>query len=227
MRLGVIGSSGGAALAGAVDCLISGQRGIELLVVSDRRCGILEWADRQGYENKLIAYADAGTFSAGALDWLQARRVENVLMFFTRRVDSPLLGTVPVFNVHPSLLPAFPGLHSLEDSISAGARIVGATLHAADAGLDTGPIVAQISCGLPLECAAETGRRVSYLQKVYLTLLWYELLLDFGLKLDLGPMTISYSRMPPSALCASPCLSDPALVGAFSALQEKEGCRVI
>jgi phosphoribosylglycinamide formyltransferase-1 len=52
---------------------------------------------------------------------------------------------VPVLNVHPSLLPAFRGLHAQRQALEAGARVTGATIHLVDAGMDTGPILLQES----------------------------------------------------------------------------------
>jgi len=68
---------------------------------------------------------------------------------------------VPVLNVHPSLLPAFRGLNAQRQAIEAGARETGVTVHYVDAGMDTGPIVAQASLAIrPGETAEELAERL-------------------------------------------------------------------
>jgi phosphoribosylglycinamide formyltransferase 1 len=64
---------------------------------------------------------------------------------FMRLVKSPLLDAFPgrILNIHPSLLPAFPGLEAWKQAIDAGVRETGCTVHLVDAGMDTGPIVMQ------------------------------------------------------------------------------------
>jgi phosphoribosylglycinamide formyltransferase-1 len=68
---------------------------------------------------------------------------------------------VPVLNVHPSLLPAFPGLEAQRQAVEAGATVTGATVHYVDAGTDTGPIVAQAPMAIrPGETAEELAERL-------------------------------------------------------------------
>ena len=69
------------------------------------------------------------------------------LLGFDRLVGAPLLESFPdlVLNLHPSLLPAFPGRHAVRDALAYGVTRAGATVHLVDAGIDTGPIVAQAS----------------------------------------------------------------------------------
>ncbi|MCF8524047.1 MAG: phosphoribosylglycinamide formyltransferase [Aquiluna sp.] len=55
-----------------------------------------------------------------------------------------------IINLHPSLLPAFPGAHAVRDALSAGASITGATVHIVDAGVDTGPVLAQREIAVPM-----------------------------------------------------------------------------
>lgn len=77
---------------------------------------------------------------------LASRSVELVCLAGYLRVLTPVfiegLGR-PILNIHPSLLPAFPGMHAQKQAIDAGVRWSGATVHLVDAGLDTGPIVLQ------------------------------------------------------------------------------------
>jgi hypothetical protein len=138
-----------------------------------------------------------------------------------------LLGTLPVFNIHPSLLPAFRGLHAVQDAIQAGARILGATLHLVDHDLDTGNIVAQIASGRPFFGPFSTGEKISFLHKVYLILLLCELEQAFGMTVQLANRSVTFSSAPAHSLAASPSLSNPVLKAAFADLQDAEGIHVI
>jgi phosphoribosylglycinamide formyltransferase-1 len=85
-------------------------------------------------------------YDAALVDLLRANGVEWVCMAgFMRLVTPVLLDAFPwrVLNIHPALLPAFPGLHAQQQAFDAGVRITGATVHLVDGGMDTGPIVAQ------------------------------------------------------------------------------------
>jgi phosphoribosylglycinamide formyltransferase-1 len=79
---------------------------------------------------------------------LQARGVEGVLLAgFMRRLHATMLGAFPdrILNIHPSLLPAFPGLDAIGQAWTHGVRVTGCTVHLVDEMLDGGPIVAQSS----------------------------------------------------------------------------------
>lgn len=227
MRLGIIGSSGGAAISAATACLAAANKHLEVVAVTDRDCGIADWAKRQGYEVTMIPYIDPRDFSSSALRYLKARDVQCALLFFTRLVAAPLIGAIPTYNIHPSLLPSFPGLHAVHQALTAKVRILGATLHAVSQNLDSGPIIAQISSGLPSVREHEAAAKISYLQKVYLTLMLYELVSTFGMAIDLAANDLSFTAPPPSDCNASPCLSDPRLVAAFDSLQRREGWRIV
>jgi phosphoribosylglycinamide formyltransferase-1 len=79
-------------------------------------------------------------------DWLAERGVELVVLAgFMQLLTAPFLERFPdrILNVHPSLLPAFPGAHAVEDALAHGVKVTGATVHFVDEGIDTGPIVLQ------------------------------------------------------------------------------------
>lgn len=81
-----------------------------------------------------------------------------VLAGFDRLVGPPLLEAYPdrVVNLHPSLLPAFPGQHAVRDALAHGVAVSGTTLHLADFGLDTGPIIAQAAVPVYLSDTEDT-----------------------------------------------------------------------
>ncbi len=79
-------------------------------------------------------------------EWLAERGVELVVLAgYMQLLLTPFLERFPgrILNVHPSLLPAFPGAHAVEDALAHGVKVTGATVHFVDEGIDTGPIVFQ------------------------------------------------------------------------------------
>jgi phosphoribosylglycinamide formyltransferase-1 len=89
---------------------------------------------------------DSDTYAAMVRDALAPLQVDLVcLAGFMRRVGQPLLEAYPqrILNIHPALLPSFPGLHVQQQAIDYGVRFSGCTVHFVDAGVDTGPIVTQ------------------------------------------------------------------------------------
>jgi phosphoribosylaminoimidazolecarboxamide formyltransferase/IMP cyclohydrolase len=120
------------------------------LVFADRPCAALDWATEAGLDTALVEDLGARSLDARALgDWnltetLKALEVDAVVLAgFMRLVGPILLDAFPgrVLNVHPSLLPAFPGAHAVRDALAAGAGVTGVTVHLVDASLDGGPIV--------------------------------------------------------------------------------------
>ena len=93
--------------------------------------------------------------------WLEAHGVELVVLAgYMNLLTEPFLRRFPerIVNVHPSLLPAFPGAHAIRDAIAAGADPTGVTVHYVDEGLDSGPVLAQEP--VPLEPRATLEERI-------------------------------------------------------------------
>lgn len=227
MRLGIIGSSGGASLSGAVECLRRSGERCDPVIVVDRACGMYDWAVEEGFPVYKIPYTDALSFSSEALRCFRENNVENVLLFYTRRVCRPLIGNIPVFNIHPAPLPLFRGLRGAHDALRAGVKTVGACLHGADEELDAGPIIAQIASKLPTPATKAAINKISYLQKVYLTLVLHELIQDFGMSVDIVSRKVRYRKLPSFYPAKPPSIENSALADAFNRLQEKEDCRVV
>lgn len=219
VRLGIIGSSGGGVLAASVECLRGAGKEFDLSIICDRECGMLHWARSNGYNCTLIEYFDAVSFSKRSLDWFVEQGVDNIVLFYTRLVASPLIDDIGVFNVHPSLLPSFPGINAVGMALDAGVRVMGGTLHYVDEGMDTGPIVAQVATGLPPDISLEKANKISFLQKTYLTLLWYELLESDSIAIESPTQLMDIS--------VSPAIRSNEIRAQFEQLQIKEHCRVI
>ena len=212
IRVGIIASSSGSALRAAVELARSAAIEVELTVVSDRDCGLEQWARRSGFQTTRIDYKSAHEFSAAAMTVFQERNCDDVLLFYTRRVADPLVSHFRVCNIHPSLLPNFPGLHAVRDAVKARARNLGATLHEVDAGLDTGRVLAQASCRLPASASLTRAEHMSYLQKVYLTIAWFDGLVSGSLQ----SMPAISPTLGDAISNTTVCLTNQLLVSAYA-----------
>ena len=153
MVLGILGSGSGSNMQAILDAIEAGTLDAKVgLVLSDNPGAyILERAKKHGIETGII---DCGGFrtkypeeaQAETAARLKAAGVDFVcLAGFLRLVKRPLLDAFPsrILNIHPSLLPAFPGLESWKQALEAGASEAGCTVHYVDDGMDTGPIILQ------------------------------------------------------------------------------------
>ncbi|AWH93930.1 phosphoribosylglycinamide formyltransferase [Dietzia lutea] len=118
-------------------------------LVSDRDCEAVARADRVGIPTAVIRPGDHPDRAAWDL-----ALVEAVALFapdwvvsagFMRILGAEFLGRFAdrVVNTHPALLPSFPGAHAVRDALAYGVRVTGCTVHLVDAGVDTGPVIAQ------------------------------------------------------------------------------------
>jgi phosphoribosylglycinamide formyltransferase 1 len=150
-RIGVLISGRGSNLQAIIDATGSGDLNASIAVVISNR------ADAQGLQRARAAgidalhvnprdHADRDSYDRAIVELLQARGVELVcLAGYMRLVGRPLLDAFPqrILNVHPSLLPAFPGLDAQRQALEHGAHVTGATVHLVTSELDGGPIVLQ------------------------------------------------------------------------------------
>ena len=124
-------------------------------VVSDRDCAAIEKARLQGVPTHVIRERENTAFSSRLLDFLQEVNADFVISFFTRLFTAPLLSAFRhrIINVHPSLLPSFKGLDGFGDTLRAGVRYVGSTIHFIDERMDEGNVILQsvypLDPGLP------------------------------------------------------------------------------
>jgi phosphoribosylformylglycinamidine cyclo-ligase len=109
----------------------------------------LDRARAAGVETAVVdhkAFTSREAFDAAVVETLRAREVSCVVLAgFMRLITRVLLDAFPqrVVNIHPALLPAFPGIHGPRQALAYGVRVAGCTVHLVDAGMDTGPILAQ------------------------------------------------------------------------------------
>jgi phosphoribosylglycinamide formyltransferase-1 len=151
ITLGVLVSGSGTNLQAILDA-VRGRRldaRVAVVVSNVATAGALERARAAEVETVVIehkGYADRRAFDAAVVETLKSRGVDVVVLAgFMRLVTEVLLDAFPmrIVNVHPALLPAFPGVHGQRQALAYGVRIAGCTVHFVDHGTDTGPIIAQ------------------------------------------------------------------------------------
>ena len=149
--LGVLASGGGTNLQAILDAIATGSLDARVAVVISNvpGAGALARAKAAGVETLVIdhkRFADRGAFDTAVVEALRSRGVGVIVLAgFMRVVTEVLLGAFPsrVVNIHPALLPAFPGVHAQGQALRHGVRVAGCTVHFVDGGTDTGPIIAQ------------------------------------------------------------------------------------
>ena len=151
MRIGVLASGSGSNLQAILDACASraipAQVAVVICNVADAKA--LQRAEAAGVPAMLLPYlkvASREEYDRQVVAALQKHSVDVVcLAGFMRLITPVLLGAFErrILNIHPSLLPAFPGLHAVRQALAGGVRVSGCTVHVVDEGTDTGPIVIQ------------------------------------------------------------------------------------
>lgn len=151
--IGVLGSGKGSNCQALIDAIAAGRLQARIgCVISDvEHAFILERARAQGLRAEFISAAPFKTKLEGEAEARYVRVLRDcgveavALAGFMRIIKRGMLEAFPsrVLNIHPSLLPAFPGMESWTQALDYGARVAGCTVHIVDAGTDTGPIILQ------------------------------------------------------------------------------------
>lgn len=145
MSVAVLASGSGSNFQALVDAGVK----VAALVCNVPGAKCLERAKAAGVEAVVVdhrQFASRDAFDDALIGALRSRRVTKVVLAgFMRLLTPKFLAAFPegVINVHPSLLPAFPGTHAAKQALQRGVKITGCTVHFVDEGTDTGPIVAQ------------------------------------------------------------------------------------
>ena len=156
MNVGVLATGAGTNLQALLD-RVHGRDGVEIVAVASDQptAAALERARRVGVPGAafpIVEHADREARDGAMADWLEERGVELVVMAgYMRLLSSSFLARFPgrVINVHPALLPAFPGLHAVQQGIDYGVKVFGVTIHFVDDGVDTGPVILQRAIDIP------------------------------------------------------------------------------
>ncbi len=159
IRLGVLASGSGTNLQALLDACAARRIDAEVAVVVSNvpAAGALERARRAGVPTELVpskGVLDREAYDLGLVEILRRHRVDLVCLAGYMRLVTPAFlrafgpadgtrGCPRVLNIHPGLLPSFPGLHAARQALAYGARIAGCTVHFVDEGTDTGPVIVQ------------------------------------------------------------------------------------
>ena len=151
LKIGVLLSGNGTNLQAIIDHISNGSLDAEIsLVVSSRPSAYgLKRAEAAGLQTLTLSqeiYADPFVADEVIATELVKRSVDYVVMAgYMRMVHMPILAAFPnrVINIHPALLPSFPGAHAIQDAYERGVKVTGVTVHFANENYDAGPIIAQ------------------------------------------------------------------------------------
>jgi phosphoribosylglycinamide formyltransferase-1 len=156
MNVGVLASGAGTNLQALID-RAHGREDVWIVAVGSDKpdAPALERAraaeiPSQAFPRQRFALRSARDRAIG--DWLLEQGVELVVLAgYLQLLDARFLGDFPdrVINVHPALLPAFPGLDAVEQALDYGVKVFGVTVHFVDGGVDTGPVILQRAVELP------------------------------------------------------------------------------
>lgn len=151
LTLGVLASGRGSNFQSIIDSIASGflSAKIAVLITDKPDAYAIERANKHNIESLIIRpsdFSDKNAYYSHIADELKRRDVGLVILAgFMRVVGKALVDNFryKIVNIHPALLPSFPGLHGHKDAIDYGVKISGCTVHFVDEGVDTGPIIIQ------------------------------------------------------------------------------------
>jgi phosphoribosylglycinamide formyltransferase 1 len=163
-RIAVLVSGRGSNLQSIIDAIGAGSLDASIAVVISNKADAVSL--QRARDAKIEAlfvdprqHVNRDAFDAAIVEQLRVRDVGLVcLAGYTRRVGAALLDAFPnaVLNIHPSLLPSFPGLDAHRQALEHGVRVTGATVHVVNAALDNGPIVLQAAVPVLADDTADT-----------------------------------------------------------------------
>ena len=149
MRVGVLASGEGTNLQALLDTVHGREVDVVAVATDQPSARALERAAAAGVPARVFLRSDYVARAArdpAIADWLVAEGVELVVLAgYMAILDPGFVARFPdrILNVHPSLLPAFPGVRAIEQAVEHGVKVFGVTVHLVDEGVDTGPIVLQ------------------------------------------------------------------------------------
>lgn len=155
MRVGVLASGEGTNLQALLDTIHGREVEVVAVACDQPSARAIERAHAARVPSRVFLRSEFGARAArdAAIgDWLLAQGVELVVLAgYMAILDAGFVARFPdrILNVHPSLLPAFPGVRAIEQAVEHGVKVFGVTIHLVDEGIDTGPIVLQRAVELP------------------------------------------------------------------------------
>ena len=177
LRLGVLASGRGSNFQSIIDAVDNKalKAEIVLLITDNPAAFAIERAKKHGIEYLVIRpkeFSSGDAFYGKVSGEIQERGIDLVILAgFMRIIGKPLIDVFPnrIMNIHPALLPAFPGLHAQKQALEHGVRIAGCTVHFVDEGMDTGPIIIQAAVPVYPDDNEETlsERILKFEHKIY------------------------------------------------------------
>ncbi|MGH2880437.1 MAG: phosphoribosylglycinamide formyltransferase [Solirubrobacteraceae bacterium] len=155
LPIAVLASGGGTNLQALLDTVHGHEAEVVAVASGTPDARALERARVRGVETEFFErahYADRAARDQAMADWLTERGARLVVLAGYMELLTPTFlarFAGAVINVHPSLLPAFPGLRAIEQALAYGVKVFGVTVHFVDEGCDTGPVIAQRAIELP------------------------------------------------------------------------------
>lgn len=151
LKIGVLASGNGSNLQSIVDSIQTGNLPVAVacVICNNADAFALERAEKHGIPAIHLdhrAFAGREAYDTALVKTLKEHGAELVVLAGFMRIITPvLIDAFPmrIMNIHPALLPAFPGLHAQKQALNYGVKVAGCTVHFVDAGTDTGPIIAQ------------------------------------------------------------------------------------
>jgi phosphoribosylglycinamide formyltransferase-1 len=215
LPIGILISGNGTNLQAIIDAIRRGELTAAIKVVVSNRAEAhgLERARTHRISTAILSHKDFSSreeFEAGLVHILQAHGVELVVLAGFMRVLSPFfVRAFPqrIMNIHPSLLPSFPGIRAQRQALERGVRIAGATVHFVDEETDHGPIIAQAAVPVYPDDTEETlsARILAQEHRIYPQAI--QLYADKRLQVQGNKVVIlNEPRSPTSALRAPECL---------------------
>ncbi|MCX6964306.1 MAG: phosphoribosylglycinamide formyltransferase [Verrucomicrobia bacterium] len=166
LKIAVLGSGKGSNFRAILNAAMAGQLKIQpVLAISDHpEAGLLSLAENLGVATQVVSEPKFRTrlseeVETGLVEDIRASGAELIVLAgWMRLVKSPMLEAFPrrIINIHPSLLPAFPGLEAWKQALAAGVEKTGCTVHFVDGGMDTGEIISQCEVSILPGDTAET-----------------------------------------------------------------------
>lgn len=184
MKIAIICSAGGSSFFAAYDIAVKAQiySRDNFIVITDRKCGAEHEAVRRNIKLIRVDYQNKIDFSRQVAAELHREGVGQVLLFYSRIISDYIYDMVPTLNIHPAALPAFRGLNAVDQAINLGVTFIGATLHEVNAHVDDGRIIGQVISPIAPFLTRPEIERLSFLQKTYLTLVFLDYILIYGIK---------------------------------------------
>jgi phosphoribosylglycinamide formyltransferase-1 len=212
LALGVLLSGSGTNLQALIDAIAAGRLSARIAVVVSNvaDAGGLARARRHGLPVVVLSHRDAASREAYDTRVVQALRAHGVelvvLAGFMRLVTPVLLAAYPqrVVNVHPALLPAFPGLHAERQALAYGTRVTGVTVHFVDEETDHGPVIAQAAVPILPDDTEETLHARVQRQEHRLYPFALQLIAEGRVRVDGRRVVIGAAPAPPDAVVANP-----------------------